>query len=68
MEDIMKLKPILTATTARDEQGCLKWNLTPTGEFTIKSTYAFLNNPGIPNPNLQKIWILPLPPKIRFFL
>jgi zinc-binding in reverse transcriptase len=68
MEDITKLKPILTTTAANDEQGHLVWNLTPTSEFTVKSTYKFLNNPDIPKPNLQKIWSLPLHPKIRFFL
>jgi zinc-binding in reverse transcriptase len=31
-------------------------------------TINFLNNPGIPQPILQKIWTLPPPPKIKFFL
>jgi hypothetical protein len=63
IEDITKLKPLLTATTVKDEQGHLIWNLTSTGQFTVKSTYKFLNNPGVPEPNLQKIWSLPLPPR-----
>jgi hypothetical protein len=53
MEDITKLKPILTATATKDEQGRLVWNLTPTGEFTVKSTYKFLNNPTFRNPTYK---------------
>jgi hypothetical protein len=47
----------------KDEQGRLIWNLTSTGQFTVKSTYKFLNNPDVPKSNLQKIWSLPLPPR-----
>jgi zinc-binding in reverse transcriptase len=43
-------------------------NLTTTKIFTVKSAYKFLNNPEIPNPTLNNIWHIRLPPKIKIFI
>jgi zinc-binding in reverse transcriptase len=68
LSDLRKIQPIMTATTKCNTNNSLLWNLTTTGHFMVNSAYHFLNNPGIPNPILQKIWPLQLPPKIKFFI
>jgi zinc-binding in reverse transcriptase len=54
--------------TNMDSGGQLSWRLTPHQKFTVKSTYNFIVNPGIPTPIFQGIWPLKLPPRLKFFL
>jgi hypothetical protein len=55
LKDLLKLQPIMQAATTRNIHNQLTWALNHNQGFTVKSTYIFLNNPGIPNPTLHKI-------------
>ena len=45
----------------------MAWDLTPNGNFTIKSTYTLMfNNESCPT-MWSKVWITNLIPKINFF-
>jgi zinc-binding in reverse transcriptase len=68
IRDTTKLQSLMNAVTERNDQGQLLWNLTAKKIFTVQSTYVFINDPGIPNPILQNIWKLHLPPIIKIFL
>jgi zinc-binding in reverse transcriptase len=68
LQDLHKLQPIMAATSMTDNQGILRWWLTPNQQFTVHSAYKFLNNPGIPNPTLQRVWQTTTPPKIKIFI
>jgi hypothetical protein len=50
----------MVATSKRNTQNSLVWNLTTIGGFTVNSAYHFLNNPGIPNTILNNLWPLQL--------
>jgi zinc-binding in reverse transcriptase len=68
IQDLLKLMPIWNATMSVDSDGRFTWNLTSTHQFTAKSAYKFLNDPGIPTPVHHKVWTLHLPLHIKFFL
>jgi zinc-binding in reverse transcriptase len=68
IKDITTLQLIMNATSTKNEQGELLWNLTTTKQFTVQSAYKFLNNPGIPIPTLQNILQIEIPPIIKILL
>jgi zinc-binding in reverse transcriptase len=68
LQDLHKLQPIMSATSMTDNQGILRWRLTPNQHFTVHSAYKFLNNPRIPNPTLQRVCQTTMPPKIKIFI
>jgi hypothetical protein len=47
MQDIVKLKPLMSVVTIRDDHGQLLWKQTPTQQFTVKFLSTFLNDLGI---------------------
>jgi hypothetical protein len=46
INDLIKLQPIMLAATTKSIHN--QWMLNTNQIFIIKSTYEFLNNPGIP--------------------
>ena len=50
-----------------EEENEFKWELDPTGVFTVKTHYRGLINQNVPNRN-KKLWKLKAPLKIKIFL
>ena len=57
----------LAAISLNQERDGFKWNLDPTGVFSVKSHYMGLINQDVPNLN-KRIWKLKAPLKIKKFL
>lgn len=57
----------LAAISLNQERDGFKWNLDPTGVFSVKSHYMGLINQDVPNLN-KRIWKLKAPLKIKNFL
>jgi hypothetical protein len=50
------------------EPDALIWKFTSSGQFNIKSMYAFINFRGVQTIDVHAVWKVKVPPKIQFFL
>jgi hypothetical protein len=50
------------------EPDALISKFTSSGQFSVKSMYAFINFRGVQTIDIQSVWKIKVPPKIQFFL
>jgi hypothetical protein len=62
-----ELLPRLASVVLSDDQDGFRWNLTPNGQFSVKSHYLTLILLEVPNLN-KRLWKLKAPLKIKIFL
>ena len=62
-----ELLPRLASIDLSNEQDEFRWNLVPSGQFSVKSHYLALIHSDVPNLN-KRLWKLKAPLKIKIFL
>jgi hypothetical protein len=62
-----ELLPWPASVVLSDDQEGFHWNLTPNGQFSVKSHYLALIHLDVPNIN-KRLWKLKAPLKIKIFL
>ena len=63
-----ELQELIQEIFLSEEEDVVRWSLETKGEYSTKSLYRWLSYQGVSDVQLQRIWKLKVPMKIRIFL
>lgn len=68
LEDIQGLRPLLQASTIAQDDGSLLWKWELNNQYSSKSTYSLLIDPGVNSSFATILWKAKIPQRIQIFL
>ena len=66
-EELSKLQELIASVRLREESDMVAWKLEESGNYSAKSLYRFILNPGCINLRIVDIWDTRVPLKIQIF-
>jgi hypothetical protein len=63
----LELCNLISFVSLSDEEDTPIWMFHPSGEYSVKSFYAIVNNGGVVPIHMPAIWKLAVPPRIHGF-